>query len=96
MDEPLLQFFAYEHLPEHLQAVSKPFGELAQRPRRPSPEFRKRHCLAPVLRFEASDRPRELIAPSLVLRLWAARGVNARKSNSGDAAIFTHGQWQRK
>jgi len=26
----LLQFFAYSHLPEHLQAVSKPFGELAQ------------------------------------------------------------------
>ena len=26
----LLQFFAYEHLPEHLQAVSKPFGELAR------------------------------------------------------------------
>ncbi len=25
----LLQFFAYEHLPERLQAVSKPFGELA-------------------------------------------------------------------
>jgi hypothetical protein len=25
----LLQFFAYEHLPAHLQAVSKPFGELA-------------------------------------------------------------------
>lgn len=28
--EYLLQFFAYAHLPEHLQAVSKPFGELAQ------------------------------------------------------------------
>jgi len=27
----MLQFFAYEHLPAHLQAVSKPFGELAQR-----------------------------------------------------------------
>lgn len=27
--EPLLQFFAYEHLPPHLQEVSKPFGELA-------------------------------------------------------------------
>lgn len=27
----LLQFFAYEHLPPHLQAVSKPFGDLAQR-----------------------------------------------------------------
>lgn len=26
----LLQFFEYEHLPEHLQAVSKPFGELAK------------------------------------------------------------------
>lgn len=27
--EPILQFFAYEHLPTHLQDVSKPFGELA-------------------------------------------------------------------
>jgi hypothetical protein len=27
--ESLLQFFAYEHLPEHLQVISKPFGELA-------------------------------------------------------------------
>ena len=26
----LMQFFAYEHLPAHLQAVSKPFGELAR------------------------------------------------------------------
>jgi hypothetical protein len=25
----LLQFFAYEHLPPHLQEISKPFGELA-------------------------------------------------------------------
>lgn len=28
--EGLLQFFAYEHLPPHLQAVSKPFGDLAR------------------------------------------------------------------
>jgi hypothetical protein len=28
--EHILQFFAYAHLPDHLQAVSKPFGELAQ------------------------------------------------------------------
>lgn len=27
----LLQFFAYGHLPPHLQAVSKPFGEMADR-----------------------------------------------------------------
>lgn len=30
MDEPMLQFFAYEQLPEHLQAVSQPFGDLAR------------------------------------------------------------------
>jgi hypothetical protein len=28
--ETILQFFAWEHLPEHLQAASKPFGELAK------------------------------------------------------------------
>ena len=26
----MLQFFAYQHLPEHLQAASKPFADLAQ------------------------------------------------------------------
>lgn len=26
----LLQFFEYEHLPEHLQKVSKPFGDMAR------------------------------------------------------------------
>jgi hypothetical protein len=30
MKETLLQFFAYEHLPPSLQAVSKPFGDLAR------------------------------------------------------------------
>jgi hypothetical protein len=27
--EPILQFFSYQHLPPHLQAVSKPFCDLA-------------------------------------------------------------------
>lgn len=27
----LMQFFAYEHLPAHLQAVIQPFGELARK-----------------------------------------------------------------
>ena len=27
--EPILQFFAYEHLPPRLQDVSRPFGQLA-------------------------------------------------------------------
>lgn len=29
-DEPMLQFFAYEHLPAGLQEISQPFGILAQ------------------------------------------------------------------
>lgn len=29
--EPMLQFFAYAQLPEDLQAVSKPFGDLAKK-----------------------------------------------------------------
>lgn len=27
----IVQFFAFAHLPAHLQAVSRPFGELAER-----------------------------------------------------------------
>jgi hypothetical protein len=27
---PILGFFAYEHLPRKLQAISQPFGELAE------------------------------------------------------------------
>ena len=27
----MMQFFEYAHLPEHLQEISKPFGELAQK-----------------------------------------------------------------
>ena len=26
----MMQFFAYSHLPAHLQEISKPFGDLAQ------------------------------------------------------------------
>lgn len=28
--EPMLQFFVYGHLPDHLRAISKMFGELAE------------------------------------------------------------------
>ncbi len=27
--EPIMKYFKYSHLPDHLQSVSKPFGELA-------------------------------------------------------------------
>lgn len=30
LEERMLKWFVYNHLPEHLQAVSKPFGELAE------------------------------------------------------------------
>lgn len=30
MQDHIMQFFAYEHLPAHLQSVSKPFGEMAR------------------------------------------------------------------
>ncbi|NBV42866.1 hypothetical protein EBR96_08895 [bacterium] len=30
-EDPLLQFFAFAHLPEHLQAISAPFGAQAAR-----------------------------------------------------------------
>lgn len=30
MTEYILQFFAYAHLPTHLQEVSRPFGDMAQ------------------------------------------------------------------
>jgi hypothetical protein len=30
MNEHILQFFAFAHLPPHLQNVSRPFGEMAQ------------------------------------------------------------------
>lgn len=29
--EHIMQFFAYSHLPQHLQAVSKPFGDMAEK-----------------------------------------------------------------
>lgn len=28
--EHIIQFFAYEHLPEHLQEISRPFGDMAK------------------------------------------------------------------
>lgn len=30
MQNPIMKYFEFKHLPEHLQAVSRPFGELAE------------------------------------------------------------------
>ncbi len=29
-EHPLLKYFKYAHLPEHLQLISRPFGDLAE------------------------------------------------------------------
>lgn len=29
MPEPILRYFEYQHLPEHLQKISQPFGQMA-------------------------------------------------------------------
>lgn len=65
-----MQFFAYEHLPAHLQAVSKPFGDLARSmdellPNNPEKSAMMRHLLEAkdsavrVLIFKA-DKPEGL------------------------------------
>jgi len=41
MNDHIMQFFAYDHLPDNLQAVSKPFADMAQHIQNlaaPSPE----------------------------------------------------------
>jgi len=30
MASPIIKFFEYEHLPQHLQEISKPIGDLAR------------------------------------------------------------------
>lgn len=30
MSSPIMKYFEYEHLPEHLQTVSKPIGDVAK------------------------------------------------------------------
>jgi hypothetical protein len=29
IEDPILKFFSYEHLPAHLQSISKPFHDMA-------------------------------------------------------------------
>lgn len=52
--EPMLQFFTYAHLPKHLQAVSRPFGELAATLVDTLPQNPERHVALRKL-LEAKD-----------------------------------------
>lgn len=69
--EPIMQFFSYAHLPPHLQQVSRPFCELADKvlelPRNPERSVALRKLL------EAKDAAvRALIAVALALLLMPA------------------------
>lgn len=69
-EEPLLQFFAYSHLPGDLQVVSRPFCDLAvgiveTLPRNPERTVALRKLL------EAKDC-------AVRARLWRAKRINNR------------------
>ncbi len=52
-NDPLMQFFAFAHLPVHLQAVSRPFGELAEKVMQLPPNSERTEALRKLL--EAKD-----------------------------------------
>jgi hypothetical protein len=71
--EPMLQFFAYDHLREDLKSTSKPFGELAKDivallPRNPE----RTVCLRKLL--EAKD---------CAVRALLYRGVSSNAGETG-------------
>lgn len=49
-----LQYFKYEHLPSHLQSISKPFGDLARKMIEELPSNRQREIMIEKL-LEAKD-----------------------------------------
>ena len=54
MTDHIEQFFTYDHLPEKLQAISRPFGELAQQCASRAPDNQETTiCLRKLL--EAKD-----------------------------------------
>jgi hypothetical protein len=65
-----LQLFAYEHLPPHLQEVSKPFGELARQIENTlssNPDkttalrklLKAKDCAVQGLQFKTEDQPKK-------------------------------------
>lgn len=54
MKEPIGQFFTFEHLPDHLKSVSKPFADLASAIERDLPRNPERTVVLRKL-LEAKD-----------------------------------------
>lgn len=77
-NEKILQFFTYEHLPEHLQAVNKPFCEMAENIVETLPFNPERiECLKKLL--EAKD--------CAVRALLYSDGVSSNKETSAKSNI---------
>jgi len=70
----MMQFFAYEHLPAHLQAVSKPFGELAKHMVDSLPINAERTAGLRKL-LEAKDCAVRAVLYSTALWLWEERDL---------------------
>lgn len=55
MDEKLMRYFKFDHLPQHLQEISRPFAELAEKINSlPSPDRNERSMALRKL-LEAKD-----------------------------------------
>lgn len=88
--EPILQFFTYAHLPPHLQAVSKPFAEMAKQivetlPRNPerTVALRKlmeaKDCAVRALIFKDEPDPLDLSADVDHKRLEISHALGFRR-----------------
>lgn len=89
---PLLQFFGYSHLPAHLQAISRPFAELAEATDRTMADALDAHAIrhrdqhiTDVLDLELWQLPEELRAALHQSELAIQRLVDAK-----DAAVRVH------
>lgn len=79
----MLQFFAYEHLPPHLQEISKPFGDLANQICETLPANPERTAGLRKL-LEAKDC---IVRARLYRELPPADAEPAPDAPAGDAAV---------
>jgi hypothetical protein len=89
--EHIMQFFAYSHLPPHLQARSKPFADLAAKIFEGSPEVATAFAeLSEMVRETIAPNPETTVALGKINESRCAndRGVALRKLLEGkDAAV---------
>jgi len=99
---PLLQLFAYSHLSEHLQAISRPFGELAEKIDRTMGDALDAHQHRLLLAFIAAhpgcspdaigppDASLESLPDDMRCALLQSEGALARLIEAKDCAVRVH------